>query len=513
MGLKELFSKLGKRKPEKPTPPKEAPPPAEAVKYTPARVPADAPACWEERWGRDMVTVSDPQGTCTVRLYGPFAKEGPQSQMLAAIRLKESDTYAAVYTSPDFGGWFVVGSLKAPWNPVDMSFLSMAMNPLLMALRLHNPRTLELPDRMRGVRDFRNFAFLERFLSFAHIASDDLDGTYVEVFSFFLDGCQYIDHVFCANKGEFAWKLECVIPAKDLPPGSDLCELPLYIFSTFRPNIQSKREDLTRDLPDSGGIFGRDAIHIFNRLDPLPPWGDDGKPTKPYLVRPDDPFSEQHFGPDMLQVRNDPCGYAVQLYGPAAGTAPVSRWLPHDRFDIRLDLFSSGEGDSWYLITTIRPKDGTSSKIGHLTSRDWHTGIGHTPNVELLLPERFRESSFFALAGENLPLDVRFVKRIQCPNASPCCFAFQMDSKVYKDYLLKIHKSGYIWILECIIPAQQGAVKPVPSEFVPPGYIFGSFIPLILGKEYYHNGKQTKRTAPSMESRSFFDHQMNQAGS
>ena len=480
MGLNELFSKLGKRKPEAPAPPREAvslreaPPPEETVEYKPAKAPADAPACWENRWGGDTVTVSDPQGTCTVRLYGLFAKGGPQPQKRAAIRQKDRDTCDAVYTSPDFGGWFVVSSLKTPWDPAGMRLTDLAMDPFLFG-GIHS---LTLPDRMKDARSFGNRTFLD-LVFLPGIKPDGFDRTQALVVSFLIDGRQYIDHVFCACKGEYAWRLECVIPAKDLTPGSELCELPLYVFSTLCPTVPPRREDQTRDLPDSGGIFGRDAIRMSNSLDPLPPWGDDGAPLKPYLVRPDDPFSEQNFGSEMLQIRNDPCGYAVQLYGPAAGTAPVSRWLPHDRFDIRLDMFSSGEGDSWYLITTIRPKDGTSSKIGLLTSRDWHDGSGPVPNVEMLLPERFRESSFFVLDKENLPLDVRFVKRIQCPYAAPSCFAFQMDGKVYKDYFLDIRKSGYIWFLECIIPAQQGAVRPVPTEFVPPGYMFGSFIPLI----------------------------------
>lgn len=472
MDLKELFSKLGKRKSEEPAAPPQEAPPVETLEYKPAKAPADAPACWETRWGKDMVTVSDPQGTCTVRLYGPFAEERPQSKRSAAIRHR--DRCDAVYASPDFGGWFVVSSLKTPWDPASMSLTDLAIDPFLFGV-IH---ALTLPGRMKDARSFENRKFLELAFS-PGIVLDGFDRTHALVVSFLIDGCQYIDHVFCANKGEYAWRLECVIPAKDLTLNPELCELPLYVFSTLRPTIPPKREELTRDLPDRGGIFDRDAICISNNLDPLPPWGDGGKPLTPYLVRPDDPFSEQYFGSEMLQIRNDPCGYSVQLYGPAAGTAPVSRWLPHDQFDIRLDLFSSGDGDSWYLITTIHPKDGTSSRLDHLTSRDWYTGIGHTPNVELLLPERFRESSFFVLGEENLSLDVRFVQRIQCPYAAPSCFAFQMNGKVYKDYFLDISKSGYIWFLECIIPAQQGAVKPVPTEFVPPGYMFGSFIPLI----------------------------------
>ena len=473
MSLKELFSRMGKRKPEEPKPPQETPS-AEAVKYTPAKVPKDAPACWEERWGRDMVTVSDPQGTCTVRLYGPFAKGGPQPKRSAAIRWKGRDTCDAVYTSPDFGGWFVVSSLKTPWDPAGMRLIDLAMDPFLFG-GIHS---LILPGRMKDARSFGNRTFLDPvFLT--GIAPDGLDRTYVLAVSFLIDGCQYIDHVFCANKGEYAWRLECVIPAKDLTLGSEPCELPLYVFSTLCPTVPPKREDLTRDLPDAGDIFGLETIQISTGLEPLPPLEDGGKPMPAYLARPNDPFSEKYFGSEMIQIRSESCGYTVQLYGPAAGTAPFSRWLPHDQFDIRLDLFSSGEGDSWYLITTIRPKDGTSSRLGHLTGRDWHTGTGHTPNVELLLPERFREGSFFALEGKNLPLDIRFMERIQCTGASPCCFTFQMDGKVYKDYFMEIRKNSYIWHLECVIPAQQGAVKPVPTEFVPPGYMFGSFVPLV----------------------------------
>ncbi|MCH5248965.1 MAG: hypothetical protein J1E98_03500 [Lachnospiraceae bacterium] len=111
--------------------------------------------------------------------------------MLASVNFTEYNMHSAVYTSPDFGGWF---------------------------------------------------------LDYAHFDSDAPDalaGAYVLVWSFLINGVWYIDHVFCANMGEYAWKLECVIPAKDLTRGSELCELPLYVFSTFCPNVPPKREGLT----------------------------------------------------------------------------------------------------------------------------------------------------------------------------------------------------------------------------------------------------------------------------
>lgn len=422
--------------------------------------------------GQDMVTVSDPECTFTIRLYAPFAKEGPQSKMLAAVRTEHSSTCAAVYTSPDFGGWFVVGSLEAPWEPTNV--LLTATHPFILDCQLNTCRTLNLPDRM-AVSGLKNYKYLgNAAMRFANAALDRC--AYLQSV-LFIGECEYIDHIFCANKGEQGWRLECVIPAKDFT--SDICELPLYVFSNFCPSVSPKWEDRTRELPDHVEIFGKDVISISTTLDPLPPPKENEEPMSPYLALPNDPFSEQYFGKEMIQIRNIPCGYAVQLYGPAAGNTPVSRWLPHKQFDIRLDMFSSDVGDFWHLITTARSKDGVPSSLGNLTGRDWHTGIGHSPNVELLLPERFRKSSFFALDSKNLPLNISFLHRIQGQNASPVCFAFQMDGKVYKDYFLEIHKSDYIWCLECIIPAHQGVTKPVPTEFVPPGYMFGSFMPLI----------------------------------
>lgn len=484
MSLKDLFSKILKKKPEKP--------PTETAKHIPAQReerwvedtvtvydPKDAPECWEKRWGKDMITVSDPENTCTVRLYAPFASEGPQTGMLAAVRQNSSDTSAAVYTSPDFGGWFVVGSLRLPWDAEKMDFYTdFAVGPLLMASGLHNPRTLHLPDRMRGVSDFGSWSFLNNILIRLHTGLDDLDEFNTTTVSFFLDGIQYIDYIFCAIKGEHAWKVECVIPARDHVENPELYELPYYIFRSFCANIPSEQGDVTCELPDSGGIFLRDGIRISPELDQTSMAEGSKMSELAYLNRPNDPFSEKFFGTDMVQVRNEPCGYKVQLYGPAAGNSPVSRMLPHHSFDIRLDLFSSGEGDSWYLISTIRPKDGTSLIDEKLTSRDWLLGI-NAPNVELLLPERFCESSFSVLHGESLPVDRNFLERTQCTDASPYCFAFQMDGKVYKDYFLKIRKGCCSWYLECIIPAQNGAKKPFPTEFVPPGYMFGSFAMLI----------------------------------
>lgn len=472
MRPKELFSRLAKGKLW------ETPMPIEAKNYRPIQFPADAPTCWEKRWGKDMVTISDPEGTCTLQLYGPLAKKGPRSHMLARATLTDCKTHSAVYTSRGFGGWFVVGLCKTPWDPAKTKLIHLVTGPLLSAAIGNCLYFLDLPDRMKNARKFRFGEFLG-IIDFGDAAPNGFDNAETVTVSFSIDRKWYIDHIFCTSKGEYAWKLECVIPVKDLGSGSKICELPHYIFSTLSPNVPPKREDQTRDLPDSGEIFGRDAIHISKNLAPLPPLEDGKKPLPPYLAHPNDPFSEKHFGSEMLQIRNDSCHYTVQLYGSAAGTAPISRWLPHEHFDIRLDMFSSGEGESWYLITTIRSKDGTSSRSGNLSGRDWYAGTGHTPNVELLLPERFRESSFFALSGKNLPLDVRFAQRIQCSQASPVCFAFQMDRKMYKDYLLEIHKGGYIWVLECIIPSQQGSTKPIPTEFVPPGYMFGSFMPLI----------------------------------
>lgn len=54
MGLKELFSKLRKRKSEEEQIPAEASTeapievPTEVKEYKPAPIPADAPACWEK---------------------------------------------------------------------------------------------------------------------------------------------------------------------------------------------------------------------------------------------------------------------------------------------------------------------------------------------------------------------------------------------------------------------------------------------------------------------------------
>ena len=77
MSLKELFSRMGKRKPEEPAPSREVAPPAEAVEYKPAKVPANAPACWEERWGKDMVTVPTQRAPAPCGSTVPSPKRDP----------------------------------------------------------------------------------------------------------------------------------------------------------------------------------------------------------------------------------------------------------------------------------------------------------------------------------------------------------------------------------------------------------------------------------------------------
>lgn len=138
-----------------------------------------------------MMEVSDPEGTYIIRLYGPFAKEGSQPRMLAAIRPKDSDTYAAVYTSPNFGSWFVVSSPQSPWNPASMNFSQMAMGPMLSASMLNSSRFLNLPNRMEGVRDLRNRKYLGH-VSFINIAQGDLDNACVLARFFSIDGRQHI---------------------------------------------------------------------------------------------------------------------------------------------------------------------------------------------------------------------------------------------------------------------------------------------------------------------------------
>ena len=89
------------------------------------------------------------------------------------IRLGKKPEYKLVKVPADApGGWFVVSSLRNPLHPADMDFSDFAMKPLVMAsYDIPNYHVLNLPDRMKDVRSFKNGWFLD----YAHFDSDAPD--------------------------------------------------------------------------------------------------------------------------------------------------------------------------------------------------------------------------------------------------------------------------------------------------------------------------------------------------
>lgn len=195
-------------------------------------------------------------------------------------------------------------------------------------------------------------------------------------------------------------------------------------------------------------------------------------PLPGFLVRPDDPIAKQFFEKEMIAVSDPTCHYRTELYGPAADSAPKVI----DQGSTQIHVYSKVDSPSWYVVTTLNSPGVRTTPLENSVLTPLNMSrLFHAPSAFLQVPDSMSLDGFQEIKLHELGAWPAYDKLHNLDESRSFCYVFSLKDQVYKDYILTARKGDYNWRLECVTPAQNGNPDISPADFVPPGYMFGSF--------------------------------------
>lgn len=119
-----------------------------------------------------------------------------------------------IYSRPDMPSWQAVTIMKTPMVKTS-PLQSMALTPYRMYQMLNIP-TMAIPfPEHRTIDSFESIHMHLLGGWEAYTRQKGLDESLVFCYVFRLNGEVYKDYILCARKGDFAWKLDCIIQSQE----------------------------------------------------------------------------------------------------------------------------------------------------------------------------------------------------------------------------------------------------------------------------------------------------------
>lgn len=216
--------------------------------------------------------------------------------------------------------------------------------------------------------------------------------------------------------------------------------------------------------------------------EPIPRPTENIKTTPPeglpaFLVVPSDPLAGLMYGNDCVSVENRVCCYRIMVNPQYHEPQPEIFKLQGMEIN-ECHVFSRQEIPSWIAISTMKdesvkqspPLDSffmepynLSKMLGGIAD-----GVVHAPSYRKI-------ESYKSIRLGRLGSWSKYDEWKHFDESVVFCHIFFLNGQMYKDYVLCARKDAYAWKLECYIEAMQGVPDILPTDFVPVGYLFGSF--------------------------------------
>ncbi len=197
-----------------------------------------------------------------------------------------------------------------------------------------------------------------------------------------------------------------------------------------------------------------------------------------FLSRPADPVAERFFSADMITVSDKKCGYKVDVYGNSAGVLPqiVQHTTGYEIDEVH--IYYKKDSPSWYVISTMKTPAVRTSPLSNAVLAPYNLSKSFGMYEPMLnVPQVWAVNDYESLELYDLGAWSDYDRERGLEESHVFCHVFKMNRKMYKDFILAARKDIYSWKLECLLETQTKEISQ--ADFVPPGYFFGTFTPLI----------------------------------